>query len=114
MSDPSVPRHPRTPMPLARIPLTAILAREDDMQDVLDSGRVSDTPDDPVLVRASEEFPGLWEIADGHHRVAHALRTGHTTVMALLDPVPDDEPYEPPFYDFGAQTPVDYPGAGVS
>lgn len=98
------------PMPLARMPLTGLLAREPDMQEVLDSGRVSDTPDAPVLLRASEAFPGLWEIADGHHRVAHALRTGRATVMALLDPGYDDEPYEPPFYDFGAPTPVPYPG----
>lgn len=96
-------------MCLVTLPLRALIVTDGAMREVLASGRVSDTPDEPVLVRASEEFPGLWEVADGHHRVAHALRAGQVTVTALLDLIPDDEPYTRPFYDFGAPTPVPHP-----
>lgn len=65
------------------------------MQDVLTSGRVSDTPYAPVTLTAREDLPGHWEIADGHHRVAAAIRDGYTVIVADLDSCPDEEPYEP-------------------
>lgn len=92
------------------LPLTALICRDEDLREVLASGRRSDTPEAPVWVKASEAHPGLWEIADGHHRVAHAMQSECLTVCAELDPVPDDEPYEEPFYDFGLPVPFLYPG----
>lgn len=88
------------PLPQATLPLTALVTTVDAMTETLASGRVSDTPDAPLWVKARPDLPGLWEIADGHHRVAAAIRAGRATILADLDPIPDDEPYEPPFYDF--------------
>ena len=89
-------------MQRAEVPLTALIAEQGAMSEVLASGRVSDTPDERVWLKASPDHPGCWEIADGHHRVAAALKTGQTTIAADLDPISDDEPYNEPFYDFGA------------
>lgn len=82
------------------VPLSALLTEDATMRAVLDSGVPSDTPDEPVWLKARPDLPGRWEIADGHHRVAQAIREGRTVILADLDPIPDDEPYEPPFYDF--------------
>lgn len=79
--------------------LTDLVARDKDMRSVLDSGRVSDTPDVPVWLRVRSDGPGL-EIADGYHRVAQALRDGRSAILADIDPVPDDEPLVGPFFDF--------------
>ena len=89
------------------LPLTALICRDEDMREVLASGRASATPDAAVWVKAREDRPGLWEIADGHHRVAYALRSGTGVIRAELDPAPDDEPLNGPFYDFGEPTPTD-------
>lgn len=82
------------------VALVDLVATAEAMAEVLASGRCSDTPDEPVWLKARDDMPGRWEIADGHHRVAAAIRAGATTVLADLDPVPDDELYEPPFHDF--------------
>jgi hypothetical protein len=87
---------------LSDLPLTDLLTTQAAMTDTLESGRISDTPADPILVKARDDLPGMWEIADGHHRVAAAMRAGQLTVRAHLDRVPDDEPLEPPFFDFAA------------
>lgn len=84
-----------------QFPLDRILARDKDMRETLSSGRESETPDEPVWLRARADMPEHFEIADGHHRVAAAIRAGRTHVAADLDRVPDDEPLQPPFYDFG-------------
>lgn len=87
---------------LLKLPLADLIAQREDMQDVLDSGRISDTPSTPIYVRVREDMPGKYEIADGHHRVAEALRNGATHIAARVDEIPDDEPLEEPFYDFVA------------
>lgn len=83
----------------ATLPLTALLAADAAMRATLQSGRRSQSPDEPVLVRATPDAT-LWEVADGHHRIAHALREGRTHITVDIDPVPDDEPLTGPFYDF--------------
>lgn len=82
------------------VPLTALVTTHDCMQAVLDAGVCSETPDEPIWVRVRDDVVGRYEIADGHHRVGAALRAGHTHLWADIDIVPDDEPYEAPFYDF--------------
>ena len=72
------------------------------MQAVLDAAVPSDTPDEPVWLRVREDVVGRYEIADGHHRVATALKAGQTHLWADIDVVPDEEPYEGPFFDFAA------------
>ena len=86
----------------AVVPLTVVLANDADMREVLAAGRASETPSEPVWLKARADTPGLWELADGHHRVADLLRRGAGEVDAELDPVPDDEPLEGPFFDFAA------------
>lgn len=81
------------------VQLTDLIVRDTDMREVLSSGRVSDTPDQPVLLKARQDRAGF-EVADGHHRVAEAIRRGARSVEADVDNMPDDEPLEPPFYDF--------------
>jgi hypothetical protein len=87
-----------------RFPLTSLIARQDDMQEVLDSNRRTDSPGEPIWVKARDDMPGKYEIADGHHRVADVIRAGGTHISADLDPDEDDEPYDPPFYDFSQHT----------
>ena len=73
------------------------------MAEVLASGRSSETTGPVVLVKhhdGSLVWNGRWEIADGHHRVADALRAGRSTIVASLEDYMDDEPYEAPFFDF--------------
>jgi len=82
------------------LPLTQLVTTAEAMREVLVSGRVSDTPQAPVLVRAREDDPTRWEIADGHHRVAQAIREGRTEVLVEFDTVFDDEPYGGELYDF--------------
>lgn len=72
------------------------------MEEVLGSGRRSDTPDLPILVNARADMPGYFEIADGHHRVAEAIRKDRASIAAVIDPQPDTEPYDEPFFDFRA------------
>lgn len=81
------------------VPLTRLVTPSAVMSEVIRSGRESDTPDEPVLLRARGDGEG-YEIADGHHRVAGAVKRGDSHVVADVDDVPDDEPYEPPFHDF--------------
>lgn len=81
------------------VPLSDLVARDADMKEVLGSGRTSLTPDQPVLLKTREDGAGF-EVADGHHRLADAIRQGKTHIQADIDPNPDDEPLEPPFYDF--------------
>lgn len=92
--------NPRKPYVRARIPLACLIAEIDAMQDTLDLGVPSDTPHDPILVRCRDDMTGRFELADGHHRVAAALRRGERFVEAEIDPLVDDEPYEPPFFRF--------------
>lgn len=87
--------------------LGAVLARHDDLTEVLSSGRVSDTPDEPIFLCGREDAPDRFELCDGHHRVAAMLRAGanaDTEVIADIDSGFDDEPLEPPFFDFGEAT----------
>jgi len=93
-------KQPLRPM---RLPLTDLITSHDNMREVLSSGRVSDTPDDPIYVMPRHDMPGKYEIADGHHRAADALRRGLTHLDALVDNIPDDEPYEAPFFNFGGE-----------
>lgn len=71
------------------------------MEETFNSGRASDTPDAPVEVCLRDGSKGRFEIVDGHHRVAHAIRQGRTDVQVVIVPYVDDEPYEEPFYPFG-------------
>lgn len=91
----------------ATLPVTDLITTRAAMTEVLGSDRVSDTPDAPVLVRARQDDPTRWEIADGHHRVAEALRDGRTEVKVVFDTGFDDEPYEGDFYDFAEH--MDHP-----
>lgn len=80
-----------------------VLARHDDMIKTLASGRVSDTPEEPIFLCGREDMPDRFELCDGHHRVAAMLRAGanaDTEVIADICPGFDEEPLEPPFYDF--------------
>jgi hypothetical protein len=72
------------------------------MWEVLSSGRVSLTPDEPLFLTARAGRPGFFEISDGHHRVASGLRQGRTSFLAVIDLTPDEEPYEAPFFNFDA------------
>lgn len=94
-------RRPKSPMPIRDVPLACLVTTREAMTEVLTSGRISETPNAAVWLKPAPGLPGLWEIADGHHRVAQAMRDGTRTIRAELDDAPDDEPYEPPFYDFG-------------
>lgn len=89
----------------AQVRLDRIAARSDDMHEVLDSGRVSETPEAPVLLRVEEadSFAGYtrFELSDGHHRAAAKIRAGECWVTANIDPVPDEEPLDGDYYDFG-------------
>ena len=85
-----------------RLPLTALIAEHAAMEETLASGRISETPEEPVYVKARPDLSGKWEIADGHHRVAAAIRGKLPSVAVLMDQLPDDEPYDEPFYPFVA------------
>ena len=88
----------------ARVRLDRIAALHEDMSETLGSGRESETPEAPLLLRVEEtdSLDGFtrFELSDGHHRAAHALRAGDCWVEAEIDPRPDEEPLEGPFYDF--------------
>lgn len=89
------------------VPLSALVAQHDVMSDVLTSGTPSDTPDEPVLLRICPNgLVGRYEVADGHHRVAAAIRRGDTHVLADIEvDFPDDEPYPGPYFNFAALRP---------
>lgn len=95
------------------LPLSAILATRAAMDEVIVSERLSETPDAPIFVKARQDMPGLWELADGHHRVAAALRQGRLTIEADCDPQPDDEPLSPPFYLFPTGVTIDFDDSGI-
>lgn len=95
----------KAPLRRLTLPLTDLVTEHQCLQDVLDSGRLSETPDAPLYVKARVDMPGKFEIADGHHRVAAALRAGIRSLPADADAQPDDEPYQPPFFDFHAYDP---------
>ncbi|WP_251153607.1 hypothetical protein [Cellulosimicrobium sp. Marseille-Q4280] len=90
---------------VGELPITALITTASAMTEVLTSGRRSESPDDPVLVRAREDDPARWEVADGHHRLADAIRAGRTTVAVEFDTCFDDEPYEGELYDFAQHLP---------
>lgn len=81
------------------LPLDTLITSDAAMRSVIESQRESETPESPILVNPRTDNAG-YEIADGHHRVARALREGNSHILAIVEPVPDDEPYEPPFYRF--------------
>jgi hypothetical protein len=99
---------------LGELPITALVTTSSAMTEVLVSGRPSESPDDPVLVRAREGDPTRWEVADGHHRVADAIRAGRTSVTVEFDTCFDDEPYEGDLYDFAQHLPACAPDGGVA
>lgn len=85
----------------ALVRLDRILANRDDLAAVLASGRPSHT-DAPILLNARDGEPCRFELADGHHRIATALRTRRSWACSLIDPCEDDEPLSGPFYTFPA------------
>ena len=88
---------------VSSFPIRKIVVQDNHMRPVLKAhseGRGSETPDYPVWLKAREDMPGHYEMGDGHHRLAEALARGQTTVKAFLDPQPDDEPLQRPFYDW--------------
>lgn len=113
----------------ALIPLTSLRADAQAMYDALArvrDGAVSETPDEAVFVctvpeqsdffrpltasaTGEEQNPAFaqftYEVCDGHHRVAADLLAGHTHIVVDIDPNPDDEPLDGPFYDFAATCP---------
>lgn len=90
----------------AVVPLTSLIVPDECMREVLHSGRQSETPDAPVLLRPRGDMPG-YEICDGLHRVASAIRQGLDCINGEIDTGPDEEPYEPPFYDFTVHVRLD-------
>jgi hypothetical protein len=85
----------------ARVPLVSLITNRSSMDEVVRSGRQSETPGERPWLKVRADMPGRYEIADGHHRVADAFRRGETHIEADIDPTPDEEPYSGPFYDFG-------------
>ena len=81
------------------LPLDQLVTEDRAMREVLSSGRTSKTRG-AIHVFPRHDMPG-YEISDGHHRVADAIRAGKTEIRAEIEPWPDDEQYEPPFYNFG-------------
>lgn len=81
------------------VPLTALVAEARSMELVLAEDVRSQTPHEPVLLRVRDDMDEV-EIADGLHRVADVIRAGGTHVLADIDDVADEEPLQPPFYDF--------------
>ena len=92
---------PAAGMERRMLSLTELIASDQDMREVLQNGRRSETPNEAIWVRARADGRGL-EISDGHHRVAEAIRAGRRRVKADVDADPDDEPLCEPFYDFSA------------
>jgi len=80
------------------LPLTDLIANDKNMREVLSSGRRSETVG-AIHVWPRDDMPGF-EIGDGHHRVADAIRRGETHIDSEVEPWPDEEQYDPPFYDF--------------
>lgn len=115
----------------AVIPLTSLRADEQAMCEALArvrAGAVSETPDEAVFVCTTPDQAAFFrpltaqattagetqsptfaqftfEVCDGHHRVAAALLDGHTHLVVDIDPNPDDEPLEGPFFDFATACP---------
>lgn len=91
------------PWTRATIPLTALRTENATMTAVLNAvhtGTVSETPHAAIWVRATHDNPNTYEVADGHHRIADAIHNGYTHLVVDIDNIPDDEPYQPPFYNF--------------
>lgn len=82
------------------VPLALLVTADSVMVEVLRSGRISTTPTEPIYICVRKDMPGRFEVSDGHHRIAAALRAGQREIHAIINPDPDDEPYDPPFYTF--------------
>ena len=95
-TDPADPDYVRDVM----VPIAALVTTYAAVTQCARTGRVSESPDEPLDLTVRSDVPGRYEISDGHHRVVAALRAGHTHLRADIWPVPDDEPYTGPFYDF--------------
>lgn len=91
------------PLELVTLALSDLVTSEVAMVEVLQSGRVSDTPEEPISVCVRVDAPGFFEVSDGHHRIAAALRADLRDIRAYVRAEPDDEPYMPPFYVFPAK-----------
>lgn len=115
----------------AIVPIANLRADADAMTQSLAhvrAGTVSETPDEAVFVctipvqadffrpltttadttsdLATAAFARfVYEVCDGHHRIAADLLAGHTHLVVDIDPIPDDEPLEGPFYDFATTCP---------
>lgn len=115
----------------AIVPLTSLRAEADVMNAALASvrnGATSETPDEAVFVCTIDDQSAFFrpftaaattagditspdfaqftfEVCDGHHRIAADLLAGHTHLVVDIDPIPDDEPLEGPFYDFATTCP---------
>ena len=88
---------------VGRIPVRHLVTSVDGMQETVDSGRVSETPDAPVELCCRDGVVGRYEIVDGHHRVAAILRAGGLEVEAIIYDYVDDEPYRGPFAVLGGE-----------
>lgn len=88
---------------VGRIPLRHLVTSADGMQETVISGRLSETPGAPVELCCRGGVVGRYEIVDGHHRVAAVLRAGGREVAAVIYDYVDDEPYEGPFAELGAE-----------
>ena len=93
--------------------LSRIIANADNINDTLRSGKPSYSTgkpirlnifdaDNPYLPPLPNNFPGIFELDDGHHRVAQALRNKHYWLDAVIHSEFNDEPYETPYYQFPA------------
>lgn len=80
------------------VPLTSLVTTHQAMTETLASRRAT-TTEGPVEVCFSS-WTDRYEISDGHHRVAQAIREGRTHIEVILSHYHDDEPYQAPFYDF--------------
>ena len=90
------------PVRVGTLGIEHLLTNHRSMVEVISSLRVSETPDAPVELCRVEGRDDLFEIVDGHHRLARRLRNGETTVPVWITDDYDDEPYQGPFYDFAA------------
>lgn len=86
-------------LPVRLVPVTELVTTREAMERVLGTETPSDTPYAPIELYPRSDRLG-WDIGDGHHRVASELRAGHTVVVASIAAQPDEEEYDPPFYDF--------------
>ena len=85
-----------------RIAMTHLIAEHQSMVNTITSGRTSDSTGQPVELCLHEGTDAHFEVTDGHHRLADALRRGETHIDVLISAYHDDEPYDGDYFDFAA------------